>query len=78
MGAGKTTFIKALYQVLWTGDQVNSPTFTLANEYLSIERYSLVSLIFTASKTCRKPGRPPCTFFPPGTETNSEPRLSWC
>jgi len=37
MGAGKTTFIRALCEVLGTGDWVNSPTFTLINEYLSNE-----------------------------------------
>lgn len=33
MGAGKTTFITALCDVLGVKDVVNSPTFTIANEY---------------------------------------------
>jgi len=33
MGTGKTTLIKSLCQVLCVSDQVNSPTFTLVNEY---------------------------------------------
>jgi len=33
MGAGKTTLIKALCDALGVSDQVNSPTFTLINEY---------------------------------------------
>jgi tRNA threonylcarbamoyladenosine biosynthesis protein TsaE len=33
MGAGKTTFVKALCKVLGCTDQVTSPTFTLVNEY---------------------------------------------
>lgn len=33
MGAGKTTFIKALCHYLGTSDSVTSPTFTLVNEY---------------------------------------------
>ena len=35
MGAGKTTFIKALCAALGATDWVNSPTFTLVNEYRS-------------------------------------------
>jgi tRNA threonylcarbamoyladenosine biosynthesis protein TsaE len=33
MGAGKTTFIKAICEVLGAIDIVSSPTFTLVNEY---------------------------------------------
>src|SRR5574344_2332965 len=33
MGAGKTTFIKALCKELGVNDEVNSPTFSLINEY---------------------------------------------
>ena len=35
MGAGKTTFITALCKVLGVEDMVSSPTFTIANEYLT-------------------------------------------
>jgi tRNA threonylcarbamoyladenosine biosynthesis protein TsaE len=35
MGAGKTTFIKALCKTLGITDNVNSPTFSLVNEYHS-------------------------------------------
>lgn len=35
MGAGKTTFIKALCEVLEVKDVVNSPTFAIVNEYHS-------------------------------------------
>ena len=35
MGAGKTTFIKAICKVLGVKDIVNSPTFTIINEYRS-------------------------------------------
>ena len=33
MGAGKTTFIKALCEALGVTDQVTSPTFAIVNEY---------------------------------------------
>ena len=33
MGAGKTTFIKALCEELGVGDPVTSPTFAIVNEY---------------------------------------------
>ncbi|WGQ07807.1 tRNA (adenosine(37)-N6)-threonylcarbamoyltransferase complex ATPase subunit type 1 TsaE [Pedobacter gandavensis] len=33
MGAGKTTFIKALTKVLGVTDVVSSPTFSIVNEY---------------------------------------------
>lgn len=35
MGAGKTTFIKALCKLLGVKDEVNSPTFAIINEYRS-------------------------------------------
>ena len=39
MGAGKTTFIKAVCKVLGVDDAVTSPTFAIVNEYRS-ERLS--------------------------------------
>jgi tRNA threonylcarbamoyladenosine biosynthesis protein TsaE len=35
MGAGKTTFIKALCEELGVEDVINSPTFAIVNEYRS-------------------------------------------
>ena len=37
LGSGKTTLIKQLCNVLGVVDLVNSPTFTLVNEYQTIE-----------------------------------------
>ncbi len=34
MGAGKTTLIKAVCRELGVSDEVNSPTFSIVNEYL--------------------------------------------
>lgn len=34
MGAGKTTFIKAICKQLGAADSVTSPTFTIVNEYM--------------------------------------------
>ena len=35
MGAGKTTFIKAICEVLGVSDAITSPTFAIVNEYRS-------------------------------------------
>jgi tRNA threonylcarbamoyladenosine biosynthesis protein TsaE len=35
MGAGKTTLIKKIVEVLGSNDEVSSPTFSLVNEYFS-------------------------------------------
>lgn len=35
MGAGKTTFIKAICEQLGVTDMINSPTFSIVNEYLA-------------------------------------------
>lgn len=42
MGAGKTTFIKALGEALKISDTINSPTFSIVNEYRSDETDELV------------------------------------
>ena len=39
MGAGKTTFIKAICKALGVQDNVNSPTFTIINEYNSAKGF---------------------------------------
>jgi len=35
MGSGKTTLIKAMVKLLGAGDDANSPTFAIVNEYLA-------------------------------------------
>lgn len=42
MGAGKTTFIKAVCEELGVTDVVNSPTFSIVNEYRADESGELV------------------------------------
>jgi len=46
MGAGKTTFIKAVCEVLGVRDVVNSPTFSIVNEYLDGEGNSIYHFDF--------------------------------
>lgn len=38
MGVGKTTFIKEICRVLDVKDNVNSPTFSIVNEYLTSKK----------------------------------------
>ena len=42
MGAGKTTFIKAICEELGVTDVINSPTFAIVNEYRSDETSELI------------------------------------
>jgi tRNA threonylcarbamoyladenosine biosynthesis protein TsaE len=37
MGAGKTTFVKALGKVMGVMNNVQSPTFSIVNEYITME-----------------------------------------
>lgn len=42
MGAGKTTFVKAVCEELGVTDVINSPTFAIVNEYRSEETGELI------------------------------------
>lgn len=46
MGAGKTTIIKAICSILGAGDIVTSPTFTIVNEYKTINNETLYHIDF--------------------------------
>jgi tRNA threonylcarbamoyladenosine biosynthesis protein TsaE len=46
MGAGKTTIIKAICEVLGAVDNVSSPTFTLVNEYRTSRGETLYHIDF--------------------------------
>jgi tRNA threonylcarbamoyladenosine biosynthesis protein TsaE len=46
MGAGKTTIIKAICEVLGTKDIVTSPTFTIVNEYRTSSGESIYHIDF--------------------------------
>jgi tRNA threonylcarbamoyladenosine biosynthesis protein TsaE len=41
MGAGKTTFIHALCEVLGVRENISSPTFSIINQYLAHERRTI-------------------------------------
>lgn len=42
MGAGKTTFVKAVCEELGVNDVINSPTFAIVNEYRADESGELI------------------------------------
>ena len=46
MGAGKTTFIKAVCEVLGVEDVITSPTFAIVNEYTAAEGDSIFHFDF--------------------------------
>ena len=46
MGAGKTTLIKEIIKQLGVTDNVSSPTFSLVNEYLSINNETIYHFDF--------------------------------
>ena len=46
MGAGKTTFIKAVCENLGVTDVINSPTFAIVNEYLDGEEQPIYHFDF--------------------------------
>ncbi len=51
MGAGKTTFIKAICEFLGVKDVINSPTFAVVNEYLSMAGNSIYHFDFYRIKS---------------------------
>ncbi len=51
MGAGKTTFIKAICEELGVRDVVNSPTFAIINEYTSGEGHPIYHFDFYRIKS---------------------------
>ncbi len=46
MGSGKTTFIKSICKVLGSDDIVNSPTFSIINQYITQEGENLFHFDF--------------------------------
>ncbi len=51
MGAGKTTFIKAICKMLGVSSTVQSPTFSLINEYITDEGEEIYHFDFYRLKT---------------------------
>ena len=58
MGAGKTTFIKALCEALGVRDAINSPTFAIVNEYVGRDADT------TSTSTASAPLPKPSTLAP--------------
>ena len=54
MGAGKTTFIKAICEELGSLDSVTSPTFTIVNEYITSNHDLLFHFDFYRIKTAEE------------------------
>jgi tRNA threonylcarbamoyladenosine biosynthesis protein TsaE len=54
MGAGKTTFIKALCEEMHVIDYVTSPTFALINEYQTVDSKSIFHLDFYRTKNIQE------------------------
>ncbi len=54
MGAGKTTFIKAVCRALGVEDEVNSPTFAIINEYETADGNPVYHFDFYRVKSLRE------------------------
>lgn len=54
MGAGKTTFIKAVCEELGVEDTINSPTFAIVNEYLDGKGESIYHFDFYRIKNIQE------------------------
>ena len=54
MGAGKTTFIKAVCETLGVRDVINSPTFAIVNEYLAGDGYPIYHFDFYRIKNIQE------------------------
>lgn len=54
MGVGKTTFIKALCEEMHVVDYVTSPTFSLINEYQTVDSKSIFHLDFYRTKNIQE------------------------
>ena len=54
MGAGKTTFIKAVCEELGVEDVINSPTFAIVNEYVDREGEPIFHFDFYRIKNLRE------------------------
>ena len=70
MGAGKTTFIKAICQELGVEDEVTSPTFAIVNEY-SIDKVqsSKFNVSITSTSTASNGWKKPTTLASTITST---------
>ena len=63
LGAGKTTFIKAICKKLSVEDAVSSPTFSIINEYRNNENIPVYHFDFYRLKTTQEAGDTGCADY---------------
>ena len=63
LGAGKTTFIKAVCKELFVNDSVSSPTFSIINEYRDKDNNPIYHFDFYRLKSARETEDTGCVDF---------------
>lgn len=72
MGAGKTTFVKAICEELGVEDVITSPTFALVNEYTAGNGDSIYHSTSTASRRLMR-----CMIWDTRITSTAETSASW-
>ena len=72
MGAGKTTFVKAVCEELGVDDVITSPTFAIVNEYRQKQTSLFIISTSIASRSLKK-----CMIWAMKIIFIAEPSVSW-